>query len=144
MAVVPTRFKLFNKDFMAQFKEEHQKHFPDSEPAIGGFPDAGEGRYSEKLDYKSWIEFNNSMRVHQNFVELLPVIVTFLFVGAFVLPKLAMWIGILNAVARIIYSVMYVKFGSNSRALGAIAGSLPLYVLGLATFGTLAWSTFAH
>ncbi len=82
------------------------------------------------------------MRVHQNFVELLPVIVTFLFVGSFVLPKLTMWIGILNAVARIIYSVMYVQFGSNSRALGAIAGSLPLYVLGLATFGTLAWSTF--
>jgi len=128
---------------MEQFSDEHKKHFPESEPSVGGWPDAGDGRYSEKLDYKSWVEFNNSMRVHQNFVELLPVIAMFLTLGTFVLPTLTMWVGIINAVTRIIYTVMYAKFGSNSRVLGAVAGSLPLYVLGVASFVSLAWTTFA-
>ena len=140
--VVPARNKHFNAKFMEQFKEEHKKSFPDTEPAVGGFPDAGDGRYSEKLDYKSWIEFNNSMRVHQNFVELLPVIVTFLLLGGLVLPKIAMWIGFLFAVARIVYTVMYVKFGSNSRVIGAVAGSLPLYLLGIASLVKLGIASF--
>jgi len=29
----------------------------------------GSGRYSEKLEYKEWFEFNNAQRVHVNFVE---------------------------------------------------------------------------
>lgn len=143
VVVGSARYKHFNKKFMEQFSIEHKKHFPESEPSVGGWPDQGDGRYSEKLDYKSWVEFNNSMRVHQNFVELLPVIAMFLTLGTFVLPTLTMWVGIINAVSRVIYTVMYVKLGSNSRALGAIAGSLPLYVLGVASFVSLAWTTFA-
>ena len=144
VVVGSARKKHFNKKFMEQFTVEHKKHFPETEPSVGGWPDAGDGRYSEKLDYKSWVEFNNSMRVHQNFVEFLPVIAVFLIIGGFVLPTLAMWVGITNAIARPIYTVMYVKFGSNSRALGAIAGSLPLYVLGLSSFVSLARATFAN
>ena len=49
------------------------------------------------------------------------------------IPKAAMYIGFINALARIVYTVMYVSCGSNSRALGAIAGSLPMYGLGIAT-----------
>ena len=82
------------------------------------------------------------MRVHQNFVELLPVIVTFLLLGGLVLPKLAMWIGFLHAFARIVYTIMYVKYGSNSRVLGAVAGSLPLYLLGIATLVKLGQASF--
>lgn len=58
VSVVPTRMKLFNKEFMSQFTEEHKKYFPDGEPAVGGWPDAGEGRYSDKLAYKDWVDFN--------------------------------------------------------------------------------------
>ena len=142
VVVVPARMKHFNAQFMEQFKEEHKKSFPDSEPAVGGFPDAGDGRYSDKLDYKSWVEFNNAQRVHQNFVELLPVIVTFLLLGGLVLPKITMWIGFLHAFARIIYTFSYVKYGSNSRVLGAVAGSLPLYILGLTTLVKLGLASF--
>lgn len=134
MAVVlPARMKTFTKEFMAQFTEEHKKAFPEGEPAVGGWPDAGDGRYSDKLPYKQWVEFNNAMRVHQNFVEMLPLILTFLVLGGLVLPKAAMYIGFINAAARIVYTIMYTKYGANSRALGAIAGSLPLYGLGIAT-----------
>ena len=49
------------------------------------------------------------------------------------IPKAAMYIGFINALARIVYTGMDVSCGSNSRALGAIAGSLPMYGLGIAT-----------
>lgn len=134
------RTRCFNKDFMAQFKDEHKKYFPDGEPSVGGWPDAGEGRYSDKLAYKDWVEFNNHMRTHQNFVESLPVILIFLIVGGMVLPQAAAIIGFVNAVTRPVYTFMYAKYGSNSRVLGAVAGSLPLYLLGMATFGRLVMS----
>ena len=62
--VIPARMKAFDKTFMSQFTEEHKKYFPDGEPSVGGWPDAGEGRYSDKLPYKSWVDFNNAMRTH--------------------------------------------------------------------------------
>ena len=34
----------------------------------GGYPDMGNGRYSEKLSYSDWIKFNNAQRAHLNFV----------------------------------------------------------------------------
>ena len=67
--VAPARFRTFNKEFMEQFKEEHSAAFPGTDPAVGGFPDCGEGRYSQKLAYADWITFNTAMRVHMNFVE---------------------------------------------------------------------------
>ena len=55
VVVIPARIKHFNKAFMQQFSEEHKKAFPNSEPAAGGFPDVGDGRYAAKLDYMSWV-----------------------------------------------------------------------------------------
>ena len=52
VVVVPARMRTFTKEFMNQFNEEHKKFFPDSEPSVGGWPDAGDGRYSDKLPYK--------------------------------------------------------------------------------------------
>ena len=52
VVVVPARLRVFTKEFMSQFTEEHKKYFPDGEPAVGGWPDAGDGRYSDKLEYK--------------------------------------------------------------------------------------------
>ena len=69
------------------------------------------------------------MRTHTNFVEMLPVIVTTLVLGGLFLPRVTMWVSIVNAFARIIYTVMYVAKGSNSRVIGAVAGSLPLYLV---------------
>ena len=133
--VAPARFKkAFNADFMKQFEEEHEKAFPGTKPALGGFPDCGDGRYAQKLDYKTWVEFNNAMRVHQNFIEMLPAILTIICIGGLFLPKITMYVAFINAGARILYSIMYATRGGNSRVLGAVAGSLPLYCLALATF----------
>ena len=108
IVVLPARLKAFNKGFMSKFKEEHQKHFEGSEPSVGGWPDAGEGRYSDKLSYKAWVELNNAMRVHLNFVEYLPMVLVYLMIGGLVLPRAAMWVGFINAFARLIYTYMYV------------------------------------
>ena len=101
---------------------------------VGGFPDCGDGRYSQKLPYADWVKFNNAMRVHQNFVEMLPVILTVLCVSGLFLPKITMYVGFINAGARIVYTIMYLKGGSDSRVIGAVAGSLPLYLLAIAGF----------
>ena len=128
------RFKYFSKEFMAQFKEEHEDAFPGTEPAVGGHPDSGEGRYADKLPYKDWVEFNNRQRVHQNFVEMLPLIVTTLVIGGLFVPRVAMWVSIIHATARILYTCMYALKGGNSRIIGAVSGSLPLYILLIWTF----------
>ena len=56
--------KHFTPEFMAQWEKEHEEAFPGTKPATGGNPDEGEGRYSSKLPYKAWVEFNNAVRVH--------------------------------------------------------------------------------
>ena len=129
VAVAPRRMKHFNKEFMAQFNDEHEKAFPGTKPAPGGFPDCGDGRYAAKLSYGDWVHFTNGMRVHQNFVEGLPVILTILCVVGLFLPKITMWVAFINAGARVIYAAMYLTKGSDSRVIGAVSGSLPLYTL---------------
>ena len=134
IVIAPARFGTFTSEFMAQFKEEHEKAFPGASPANGGFPDCGDGRYAAKLPYKDWVKFNNAMRVHLNFVEMLPAVLTILCLSGLFLPKITMYVAFINAGARIVYTAMYVKGGSDSRVLGAVAGSLPLYLLALAGF----------
>ena len=80
------------------------------------------------------MKFNHAMRVHQNFVEMLPILLTILCISGLFLPKITMYVGFINAGARIIYTIMYVMRGGNYRVLGAVAGSLPLYCLMVATF----------
>ena len=65
-------------------------------------------------------------------MESLPFMITFLVLGGLVLPLAAMYIGFISAAARIVYTVTYVNWGSNSRVIGVIAGSLPIYLLGIA------------
>lgn len=61
------------------------------------------------------------------------MIITYLVLGGLVLPHFAMWIGFLNGLARLVYTIMYIWYGSNNRIIGAVAGGLPLYLLGLAS-----------
>ena len=38
-------------------------------PVKEGYPDAGYGRYANKLKYEDWFKFNVGQRVHWNFIE---------------------------------------------------------------------------
>ena len=69
------------------------------------------------------------MRTHANFVESLPTIVVTLSLGSLFIPQVAMWVAILIAVARLVYTIMYATMGSDSRIVGALAGNIPIYVV---------------
>ena len=58
-----TRPDTFDFETMYNFSEEHKKAFgKDTEPDKNGYPDNGSGRYSKKLGYKEWYEFNANQR----------------------------------------------------------------------------------
>jgi len=65
------RGQIFTEEYMKKnFLKEHMEAFPnDKAPPKGGYPDMGSGRYSQKLSYKEWYEFNIAQRIHMNYLE---------------------------------------------------------------------------
>ena len=130
------RMKTFTKEFMSQFDKEHKAAFgEDTCASVGGAPDAGDGRYSAKLPYADWFNFNNAMRAHMNFVETLPVILITLAVGGLILPFPTAIIAWLNVVFRMVFTLCYAKKGPGARIWGVFGGPMPLYVLLLVSIG---------
>ena len=55
LVVVRNRMKFFTPEFMEQFADIHKANITEgSMPAPGGFPDMGNGLYSDKLPYAHW------------------------------------------------------------------------------------------
>ena len=103
----------------------------------GGFPDSGEGRYAAKLDYEAWVILNKCNRYHSEFVQKLPLFVIVLMVSGLYLPKLAMIVGICNAVVRFLSIMAFMQFGSECKGLKFMkdyTGNGPMVILGIATF----------
>ena len=75
------------------------------------------------------------MRVHQNFVESLPAMLTIILVCGLYTPEATIAIAAWNCVSRIIYVAMYLSCGPDKRIIGAVSGSGPLYGLLLYTMG---------
>ena len=42
-------------------------------PAVHGYPDQGNGIYSEHLSFDTWFKFNSSQRIHHNYTEWMPI-----------------------------------------------------------------------
>eukprot|EP00744_Colponema_vietnamica_P002913 GILI01004524.1.p2 GENE.GILI01004524.1~~GILI01004524.1.p2 ORF type:complete len:177 (-),score=58.13 GILI01004524.1:44-574(-) len=128
------RRKYFTKEFMlSNFGDAHKSAFG-TEPAVGGYPDVGNGRYSEKLTYEQWVNFNNAQRAHYNYLEaILPIVLFSLVAGlSFPVPTIALiWVCI---VGRVAYGIGYTSRGPQGRAVGAIIfdlGLLALLILGI-------------
>eukprot|EP01017_Pseudomicrothorax_dubius_P025676 TRINITY_DN2798_c0_g1_i1.p1 TRINITY_DN2798_c0_g1~~TRINITY_DN2798_c0_g1_i1.p1 ORF type:complete len:174 (+),score=13.76 TRINITY_DN2798_c0_g1_i1:43-564(+) len=121
--VIASRRKHFNKEFMDQFREEHQREIGEPLPDLG-FPDIGSGRYSAKLSYKSWFEFNNAQRTHQNFIEALTVVISCTLTGGLRFPIPATIIGGLHFIGRLIYIIGYRFKGPRGRSIGAVLNIL--------------------
>ena len=51
-----------------KYGEEHKKEFGVEIPK-GGYPDHGNGLYSDLLTYKEWMDFSIDQRVHRNYME---------------------------------------------------------------------------
>lgn len=120
------RREYFTEEFQEKnFGEEHRKAFgPNQKPAKGGYPDVGDGRYSDKLTYEQWHKFNNAQRAHQNSLEQLPMFLTAILVGGQIFPKLSALVGLLICVGRIQYIRGYASKGPNGRVIGALMSLL--------------------
>jgi hypothetical protein len=122
------RKKYFNSSFLQKPKviamnEEHKKTFgaPISDM---GYPDMGNGRYSNELSYSEWVHFNNLQRCHYNMVESSgPVLATMIIAGLFN-PIWSSVLGFAYGIGMLIFSFGYSKKGANGRMFGAVIRSL--------------------
>ena len=53
---------------------------------VGGYPDNGNGLFSDQLSYKEWYNFQLAQRSASNFLENLPIYVFFILVAGLVFP----------------------------------------------------------
>ncbi|CDW82791.1 mapeg family protein [Stylonychia lemnae] len=131
--VSKARRKYFTQNFMDQFLQAPTTDGEDINepilPAKGGYPDMGSGRYTEKLEYSQWYEYNNAQRVHLNFVEQLPLIQALIFITALKTPLAALILSITYFVLRLVYAVGYAAKGPNFRGFGAVPILLCLVIL---------------
>ena len=124
------RMKLFTQKFLEDnFGEQHKKDFG-SVPLKGGYPDMGNGRYSDKLSYKDWYNFNNTQRAHYNFLEQVGSILALLLIAGIGFPTVAGILGWTYFVGRVLFTIGYISKGPQGRLIGVVLVDLAL--LGLA------------
>jgi len=92
----------------------------------------GSGRYSAKLTYQQWYQFNNAQRAHYNFLEMAPTTFVFLFIAGIYFPIASAALGLAVVIGRVIYTIGYVNGGPGGRLIGALINDLVLLgLLGL-------------
>lgn len=124
------RSKYFNKKFF-------ESNFPELKPhPENGYPDTGSGLFAHKLPLPAWIDFNNSMRVHMNFIEGVATILVLTIVSGLSSPRFTIMAAVLYMVGRLIYGFGYKAKGSRGRIVGALIFDVALIaLLGNALYG---------
>ena len=138
--IMPLRKLLFTEKYMSQWDEMHQ-YYLKTKPSPFGYPDAGAGVYSKKLEYGDWFKFNNAQRVHGNSIEHLShAIPTMLLAGLFY-PKVVAALGVSMLVGREMYLNGYLKEGPNSkiRFAGGVAVVIPEIMILIFLMGAGVW-----
>ena len=116
------RGKIFTPLFMEEnFKTEHERHFGETtakDLPKGGYPDMGSGRYSDKLSYKDWYNFNKSQRIHYHFLESVTCVICWLLIAGIRYPIPAIAFGAGYILGRIIFHLGYQIKGPRGRTIG--------------------------
>lgn len=125
------RKKTFSDAFIKEhFEEKHKEAFPDGRPLPKeGYPDTGSGKFSEKLAYKDWYEFNSRQRAHYNFLESATSVVCWLLIAGLLYPWVAVAFGGAYCIGRFFYTYGYVKSGPKGRRYGFLLSLLSATVL---------------
>lgn len=126
--------EFLNKPGVKLMQEQHKRAFG---TAINnnGYPDMGNGRYSEHLEYAEWVEFNNAQRAHHNMLEVSGTVLTTLVLNGLFQPVVSAGLGFGFALGRLLYSAGYnSKSGADGRIYGAIVASVATYGLYLLSF----------
>jgi len=100
--------------------EEHKKATGSARLPRGGYPDTGAGRLSALLPYAAYNDLNNAQRVHYNYVEGLPTVITLALVSGLKYPVPTAWGCAVYAVGREVYAHFYATKGADSRIYGAL------------------------
>ena len=129
------RGKTFTPEFMKEnFEKQHKEAFPDQEVPKGGYPDMGNGRYSQKLTYEQWFHFNNAQRTHYNYMESVTCILCWMLIGGIGYNWWAVGFGSSYLIGRLVYTIGYSLKGPKGRLLGfmiIIWSSLALFILSI-------------
>ena len=103
----------------------------------------GGGRFSEKMGYKNWVNFNNSLRAYFNYLEAMPVMIAYVFVTALWYPWVGFGLGVAFVFGRFLYTIGY-RIKADARVAGAlftdlaILGGLVMSIVSIAKMqGTL-------
>ena len=133
------RGKHFNPKFMAGFEEELAKI--SKKPPPLGVPDCGNGKFSEKLSHKDWLEYNTVMYLAQSAIQSI-------YANLLITLTLGIYsnaAGIIVGLFLIVYRIAYSVGGRVSNSLLPIleplnhvllfAGSTAIFVLGLIKAG---------
>ncbi|KRX05346.1 hypothetical protein PPERSA_00647 [Pseudocohnilembus persalinus] len=134
-----TRQRVFNKEFMEKnFEEIHKKEIGQDEkiPSLG-YPDMGNGFYSQKLSYKDWYDFNNTQRIHQNFTDSIGYLIPSLLIAGLQFPLFSAGLGATHFVGRMLYAKGYSQ-GPNKREIGAgLSHGSTFAILGTSLFSAI-------
>lgn len=127
------------------FYQEHNLYVKDDISHSSGYPDMGNGRYSDKLSYPDWLLFNKAQRVHLNYLENLPSILISLILAGTYSPQFAAINGFIYVFGRLLYSIFYMtrKAAKNPlRLVGAVIGDICLAINIVLVFiaGCALWS----
>jgi len=110
--------KLRQELFSKQFFEEN---FPGIKPPPSeGYPDMGNGRYSQKWTLDQWIRFNNAQRAHYNYLEGLTIFLVWLLACGLFYPRLAFLMSVDYVVGRHLYCSGYRGAGPKGRLIGGL------------------------
>ena len=93
----------------------------------------GSGRYSQKLTYKQWYEFNSAQRAHYNFVEWIASTLALLLIAGVYFPIPSAALGLAIFIGRLIYAIGYLTGGPQGRLIGVLINDfafLGSFVLG--------------
>jgi len=121
------RAKLFDKDFYAK---PALKDFPKEAINSEGYPEMGQGRLADLLDWNDWLRFNNAQRAHYNFLEVITFLVTLQLVTAVFFPKLAFFGGVAMIVGRQAFAMGYrSRKGARGRLIGAALTDIAILVM---------------
>ena len=93
-----------------------------------GYPDCGNGFYSDKLDYKHWFDFNSKQRAYKNCLESLAPTLCFLLIGGLEVPWVAISAAILYLSGRLIYFIGYIR-NPKSRAPGFMVALMAMQLM---------------
>lgn len=128
MSAMGLRKKFFkNESFQkkaASLNEEHKKAFGTDINDVG-YPDMGNGRYSDLLPYEQWVEFNNHQRAHYNMIESSGPTLAMVLASGLYSPRVASALGVAYAVGMLLFSRGYKsKKGADGRIVGALMRSI--------------------